>query len=204
MNVKLTSAQKNKKINNPDSIAEVMQSILKRENKLGRAQEHFWVCGLNNAGKILFIELVALGRHNRVATNPPEVFRMAIYKLAVKMILIHNHPSGELRPSNADTLFTDRIVKVGEYVSIDVIEHIIISETDFFSFAQAGIIDDLKKLDTWRVVEREIPKIDPELAEKEGERKGAIKIAIKLKKNGVEESVIKKATGLSLAEIRGI
>ena len=70
-----------------------------RENKIGRNQEHFWVIGLDNQNKILFIELVGLGAVNRVGANPPDVFRMGIYKLAVGMILVHNHPSGNLKPS---------------------------------------------------------------------------------------------------------
>ncbi len=207
MNVKLSGAQKKKKIDSPSSIAEIMQSILKRENKLGRSQEHFWVCGLNNAHKILFIELIALGQQNRVNANPPDVFRMAIYKLAVKMILVHNHPSGELVPSNADTLFTDRMVKSGEFLRVEVIEHLIISENDYFSFLQAGIIDDLKKLDTWRVVEREIPevpKVEKEMIEKEGRKKEKLEVAKKAKKEGVDDALIKKMTGLSLAVIRKI
>src|SRR5689334_23076879 len=119
MNVKLSEAQKKAAITSSAGIAPIMQQILKRENKLGRNQEHFWVVGLNNANKILFIELIGLGRQNRVNANPPDVFRMAIYKLAIKLILVHNHPSGELKPSQADRLFTDRILKVGEIINID-------------------------------------------------------------------------------------
>ncbi len=73
-----------------------------RENKIGRNQEHFWVIGLDNQNKILFIELIGLGTVNRVNANPSDVFRMGIYKLAVKMILVHNNPSGNLSPSDAD------------------------------------------------------------------------------------------------------
>ncbi len=207
MNVKLSEAQKKIKISNAKSIAEIMQRILKRENKLGRSQEHFWVCGLDNVGKILFIELIALGRQNRVSTNPPDVFRMAIHKLAMKLILIHNHPSGQLHPSKADEAFTDRILKVGEIINVDVIEHLIISEKDYFSFAEYGILEILRKLDTWRLVEKETAEVQQmkrELEKREIERNANIKVAKYLKATGIDEAVIKKATGLSLALIRKV
>ncbi|GHE73141.1 hypothetical protein GCM10011340_32090 [Roseivirga thermotolerans] len=80
MNVRLSQEQRIKLLNS-DAVYSIMQQILLRENK------------------ILFIELIGLGQGNRVNTNPPDVFRMGIYKLAVSMILVHNHPSGHLMPS---------------------------------------------------------------------------------------------------------
>ncbi|MGX1930135.1 JAB domain-containing protein [Flagellimonas sp. 2504JD4-2] len=84
--------------------------MLLRENKIRRNQEHFWVVGLNTKNKILFIELIGLGAVNRVNADPPDVFRMAIYKLATKVILVHNHPSGVVDASKGDQEFTDRIL----------------------------------------------------------------------------------------------
>ncbi|MEP2510515.1 MAG: JAB domain-containing protein [Reichenbachiella sp.] len=101
MNVRLAKDQKIKVLNTQD-IWQVMQQVLLRENKIRRNQEHFWIVGLDNSQKILFIELIGLGAVNRVNANPPDVFRMGIYKLAVRMILVHNHPSGTLELSNDD------------------------------------------------------------------------------------------------------
>lgn len=205
MNVKLSEAQKKAKVSSPDTIAPIMQQILKRENKLGRSQEHFWVAGLNNAGKILFIELIALGRQNRVTANPPDVFRMAIYKLAMKLILVHNHPSGEMTPSNADKAITDRLIKVGEIINVDVIDHLIISEKNHFSFLQHGIIAELKQSNTWRIVEKdqlEMQQLKKELDEKRIKKENTIEIAKKLKANGMSDDEIKKVTGLKVGEIR--
>ena len=205
MNVKLSEAQKKVAIDSSKNIAVIMQQILKRENKLGRSQEHFWVIGLNNGGKILFIELIGLGRQNRVTANPPDVFRMAIYKLAIKLILVHNHPSGEMKPSTADRLFTDRIIKVGEIINIDVIDHIIISEKEHFSFADTGIIAELKKSDTWRIIEKEeleLKEFKQKMNEERIEQRKALEIAKKLKANGMDETTIKKMTGVGVGEIR--
>jgi len=205
MNIKLSEAQKKADISSSSTIAVIMQQILKRENKLGRSQEHFWVIGLNKAGKILFIELIGLGRQNRVTANPPDVFRMAIYKLAVTLIMVHNHPSGEMKPSNADKLITDRIIKVGEIINVDVIDHIIIDEKNHFSFCDAGIIAELKKSDTWRIVEKEeleLREFKRKMDVERGEQKKALQIGRKMKADGINEATIKRLTGLSLKEIR--
>jgi len=205
MNVKLTEAQKKKAISSSDGVAPIMQQILKRENKLGRSQEHFWVVGLNNANKILFIELIALGRQNRVTANPPDVFRMAIYKLALKMILVHNHPSGELVPSQADVAITDRLLKSGELLNVDVIDHLIITDTKYMSFADTGIMGRLKKSDTWRVVgkdETELKEMKAEMEIEKAKKHERVVLAKKLKDGGMDDAMIKSYTGMSLGEIR--
>ena len=205
MNVKLTDAQKKALVQSPDSIVPVMQQILLRENKMGRSQEHFWVVGLNNANKVLFIELIALGRQNRVAVPPPDVFRMAIYKLALKVILVHNHPSGNLTPSAADKAFTDRILKVGEIIHIDVLDHIIITENSYYSFMETGLMDQMRAIDTWRVIERdewEIKQLKLEIEKKQTQKNAKLEVAGNLKKEGMDEATIRKVTGLKLAEIR--
>jgi len=205
MTIKLSESQKKAAITGPDSVAATMQQILRRENKLGRSQEHFWVVGLNNANKILFIELIGLGRQNRVTANPPDVFRMAIYKLALKVILVHNHPSGELHPSTADRALTDRIIKVGEIINIDVIDHLIITEKSHLSFADLGIIAELKASDTWRLIEKE--ELEMRRMKEEGAIKDARKeekknakmdIAKKMKEKGIDDRTIMEVTGLNL------
>ena len=132
-----------------------MQQVLLRENKIRRNQEHFWVIGLDTKSKLLFVELVSLGATNRVQVNPPEVFRMAIYKLAVNMILVHNHPSGSIDPSDADKDFTERMIKTGQLLKIDVVDHLVISEKKFFSFGDEGLIDELKKSARYEILEVE-------------------------------------------------
>lgn len=205
MNIKLSGEQKKAHTNSPESIAAIMQQVLKRENRLGRSQEHFWVVGLNTANKLLFAELIGLGRQNRVTANPPDVFRMAIYKLATRLVLVHNHPGGQMIPSAADKAFTDRIIKVGEIINVQVADHIIISETDYLSFAEMGIMDELRASDTWRIIEKEQLEMKrwKEKMEKERiEHDKALSIAKKLKEEGIDEGMIKKVTGLKLGDIR--
>lgn len=203
MNVRLTQEQKIRILNSGD-VYNVMQQVLLRENKIRRNQEHFWVVGLNNRNKILFIELISLGAVNSVQVNPPEVFRMAIYKLAVKMILVHNHPSGDTTPSPADKDLTDRMMKTGSLIKIDVIEHLIISETDYLSFVDVGIMDELKNTGKYELLDSEkvaMRKWKEEYEREKAIEKNNLEIAKKMKENGVDVDIIKKCTGLRKSEI---
>lgn len=197
MNVRLSKEQKIQVLNSKDIYA-VMQQILLRENKIGRNQEHFWVIGLDNQNKLLFIELNGLGAVNRVNADPPDVFRMAIYKLAVKMILVHNHPSGSLKPSEADLNLTDRMLKVGKLINIDVIEHLIISNKAYFSFKDEGIIDNLKKSGLYEIVDRD----KAEFKQWKIETEKALDIAKKMKNKGYDVDTIKELTGLKKWDIK--
>lgn len=204
MVVRLSSEQKIK-ILNSDDIYGVMQQILLRENKIRRNQEHFWVVGLNNQNKILFIELIGLGAVNRVGADPPDVFRMAIYKLAVKLILVHNHPSGTIKPSNADEDFTDRMIKVGKLINIAVLDHLIITETSYTSFADQGIMDTLAKSGMFEIVDRdkaELKQWKLDIEKQRAEKEKALDIAKKLKDEGMDIDLIKKVTGLKKWDIK--
>ena len=203
MNVKLKAEQKKKSMDF-EGIAAIMQSVLMRENKIGRAQEHFWIVGLNNANKILFVELLTLGAHNRAIINPPETFRMAIYKLAVKAVLVHNHPSGKLQPSESDIALTDHLTKAGDFLKVKILDHIIISEEGHFSFMATGIMDKINKSRTWRIVKadtEEMEKMKLEMEAKRAEKESAQRIAKKMKKEGLAPEMIKKMTGLTIAAI---
>lgn len=206
MNVRLSKEQK-VRIMNSDDVYSIMQQILLRENRIRRNQEHFWVIGLNNANKILFIELVSLGAVNRVAVDPPDVFRMAIYKLAVKMILVHNHPSGNLTPSKADEDFTDRLIKVGKLIKIAVIEHLIITEESYTSLADNGTIKRLEKSGLYEIMDKDrmrMNEIQERILTEKAEKHKALVIARKMKEAGMDEKVIKQMTGLRLNQIRAI
>jgi DNA repair protein RadC len=207
MNVRLTKNQKIQ-IANSDDVYHIMQQILLRENRISRIQEHFWIVGLDTSNKILFIELLALGNDNRVHIKAPEVFRMAIYKNAPKVIFIHNHPSGVIKPSEEDLKTTDRLLKGGEIIEIDVIDHLIISEKAYFGFSEAGIIEELKHNGAYKIVERD--RADLEKWRLENEREKAFKEANKelakklLALNHMQPEEIRKLTGLTIREMNKV
>jgi len=204
MNVRLSNEQRIRVLNSAD-VYTIIQQILLRENKIRRNQEHFWVVGLDNKNKILFIELIGLGAVNRVAADPSDIFRMAIYKLAVNMVLVHNHPSGSVEPSQADLDMTDRMLKVGKLINIEVIDHLVISEKNYTSFEDEAIMVKLRKSGLFEIVERDKVelkqwKIDVEKDKAKHLEKKAI--AKNMKEAGMDEKTIKKMTGLYMHEIR--
>ena len=203
MNVRLSKAQKIQILNSSD-IYKVMQQVLLRENKIRRNQEHFWAVGLDNDNKVLFIELIALGAVNRVNANPPDIFRMGIYKLAVKMILVHNHPSGNITPSKADKDFTDKILKVGKLINIEVIDHLVISEDNYTSLADKGIIKELQHSGLFEIVDREKKALEEWRIKTEKERSVKVDIAKKMLAKNYDIDAIKDITGLTNREIEGL
>jgi len=134
MNVRLSKFQKIE-IGSPDDIYEIMRQVLMRESRIGREKEHFWVIGLAISNKISYIELVSLGSISQAIINPLEVFSLAARKKSPKLILVHNHPSGDLTPSSSDKELTNRLVAGGKILEIEVLDHLIISEESYFSFA---------------------------------------------------------------------
>ena len=206
MNVRLTKEQKIKVLNSAD-IYKIMQQILLRENKIRRNQEHFWVVGLNHNNKILFVELIGLGASNRVNADPPDVFRMAIYKLASKLILVHNHPSGSHEVTDADLNFTDHMLKVGKLIHVEVLDHLVITETSYTSFEDRGIMNQLRKSGFYEVTgpeKKELEAFKLETERKRAKKEGLKEVARNMKAKGYDEAIIKELTGLSKKEIGGI
>ena len=146
--VKLTEQEKIKLLNSDDVYA-IMQKILLRENKIDQEKEHLWIIGMNHKSKILYIELVSMGSVNTTTVEPMNVFRVAVLKGAIKAILIHNHPSGELKPSERDQDITDRLIQVGRIINIDVIDHLIITTKSFLSFVDTGLFKQLRESLKW-------------------------------------------------------
>ena len=199
MDIELTEKEKIK-ILNSDDIYGIMQRVLLRENKIDQNREHFWVLGLENNNRLLFIELISLGTVNKTLVEPMEVFSLALQKRAVKIILCHNHPSGELKPSEADKDITDRLIQVGIIVDTMVIDHLIISTKSYLSFNDIGLFDELKKSTKYvpsYVLEERIKKEATEIATK----KNTIEIAKKMKRRGVLNDEISEITGLSIEEV---
>ncbi len=200
MDIKLTEEEKIK-ILNSDDIYGIMQKVLLRENKIDQNREHFWVIGLANNNRILFIELVSLGTVNKTLAEPMEVFSFALQKRAVKIILCHNHPSGELKPSEGDKNVSDRLIQVGIIVDTEVLDHLIISDKSYLSFADTGLLDELKKSTKYvpkYVLEQRFKKEATEIANK----KKTVEIAKAMKRENEDVEKIALFTGLSIEEIK--
>ncbi|MBN2616964.1 MAG: DNA repair protein RadC [Spirochaetales bacterium] len=101
-----------------------------------RAQEYFIVVSLNGAHEIIKSEVVSIGILNRTLIHPREVFSEAIKDRAASILLAHNHPSGNLTPSIEDIEVTKRLISAGELLGVKILDHIIFSGTDYYSFLE--------------------------------------------------------------------
>lgn len=198
MNVRLTEAQKIK-ILNSDDLYSVMQQVLLRENKIDRNKEHFWIVCLSTSHQILMIELVSLGSVNATIVDPMEVFSFALQKRAVKLILVHNHPSGELTPSASDKEMTDRMLAIGKFIQLPVIDHLIISEASYYSFVDSGLLEEIERSSTYDLSFSQISSLKEEL--KLVEKRKAENMARAMLDEGLAVEMIAKISGLSVGQV---
>jgi len=131
-----------KRLTKSGDVVEIMKTILSKESLFDQQKEHFWVLGLNIKNVIQYIELVSLGSLNESIVHPRETFRFAILKGVANILIVHNHPGGDVEPSRADMLITDKLVKSGDIIGIKVIDHIILGNgtDDFKSFRDGGLM----------------------------------------------------------------
>lgn len=102
--------------------------------------EEFWLICLNRRNKILKISQVSKGGLNITVADPKILFKIALDHRASSIIISHNHPSGNLKPSQADIQLTAKLKKGGEFLEIPVLDHIIYTNNGYFSFADENIL----------------------------------------------------------------
>lgn len=105
-----------------------------------KKHEIFAVLYLNRANKIKHSEIISEGGITGTIADPRIILKKALENDAVSLILCHNHPSGSLRPSRADEELTRKINEAASYFDIKILDHIIVSEEGFFSFADEGLL----------------------------------------------------------------
>ena len=106
----------------------------------GKQQEYFVCFSLNGANEMIERRIVTVGLLDKSQVHPREVFADVITDRAASVILAHNHPSGELKPSNSDLKIHDQLTEAGKILGIKVLDHIIISRKGYYSFQEAGLI----------------------------------------------------------------
>ena len=102
--------------------------------------EQFWIMLLNNANKVIKLEKIGVGGMTGTTADPKKIFKCALENNAASVMLCHNHPSGNVIPSNADKQITNNIIKAGQFLEIKVLDHIIIGNNSYFSFADEGLM----------------------------------------------------------------
>ncbi len=122
------------KVNGPEKILPLLSDIIDKK------QEHFICISLNGANEVIEKRTVTVGLLNKCQVHPREVFADVITDRAAAVIFAHNHPSGELKPSQSDIAMHDQLVQASEVLGINVLDHIIISKNGYYSFHEDGLI----------------------------------------------------------------
>jgi DNA repair protein RadC len=127
--------QKQEKITSSKEAVDVMQPLLGE-----LMHEEFWIIFLNRANLILGKKQISMGGMSGTVADPKMIFKAALDMKAVSIILCHNHPSGNNQPSAADTRMTKNIAEAGKVLEINVLDHIIVTQHGFYSFADEGLL----------------------------------------------------------------
>ncbi|SFF59244.1 RadC family protein [Thermoflexibacter ruber] len=131
---KESEPQKREKVLSATDAYEVMRPYL-----LDAHREEFWVMLLNRNNEVIKVEKISEGGVAGTIADPKLIFKAALDRLASALILIHNHPSGNLKPSSQDLQLTQKLKEAGKFLEIPVLDHIIFTDHSFFSFINEGI-----------------------------------------------------------------
>lgn len=122
-------------VNSSSDIANYLQAALKDYR-----HEVFAVIFLNRSNKVNHFQIVSEGGITGTVADPRIILKKALEQNAVSIILCHNHPSGSLRPSRADEELTIKIKEAAKFLDIRVLDHIIVSDDGYYSFADEGVL----------------------------------------------------------------
>lgn len=102
--------------------------------------EEFWIILLNRANVVMKKESISSGGVAGTVADPKIIFNKALEQLASSVILVHNHPSGNTKPSAADISLTKKMKEAGQFLDLPVLDHVIFTDNDYYSFADEGVL----------------------------------------------------------------
>ena len=105
-------------------------------------KEHFFSLHLNSKNQLIREVLISIGSLSTSVVHPREVFAPAVRDSSAALIFLHNHPSGDPAPSREDKECTQRLIHAGQILGIRVLDHIVMGHSDYYSFADAGLLND--------------------------------------------------------------
>jgi DNA repair protein RadC len=118
-----------------------LQDILARLDDIRSKQQEYLVCmSLDGGQRLIALRTITIGTLDSVPAHPREVFADAIADRAASIIIAHNHPTGEAKPSGKDITFTQQLTAAGQLLGIPLRDHIIVSKTDYFSFSKHHLL----------------------------------------------------------------
>ena len=132
---KVSAPVKRDKITCSEDAYQLMQPYL-----LDQPLEQFWIMLLNRANQVIRTHCVSQGGLSGTVADPKTIFKEALEKLASSIILVHNHPSGNLTPSEADIRLTRKLKEAGQVLDLPVLDHLIFTDESYYSFADEGML----------------------------------------------------------------
>lgn len=105
-----------------------------------KKQEHFVCISLNGAHEVIKKRIVTIGLVDRSQVHPREVYADVISDRAAAVIFAHNHPSGDLKPSNSDLKIHEQLTEAGKILGIRILDHLVVTKKGYYSFQEAGLI----------------------------------------------------------------
>lgn len=131
---KETKISKREKITTSKDVYEIM-----RPSMMDLPHEEFWLLMLNRANSVIKKELISRGGIAGTVVDSKLIFKIALENYASSIIICHNHPSGNLKPSEQDMKITKTIKEAGKIMEIQLLDHLIVTENGFYSFADEGV-----------------------------------------------------------------
>ena len=121
-------------LDSPRAIVDQLSDLRKKK------KEYFIALYLNARNQLIHRDTVSVGTLTASLVHPREVMQPAISHFASSVIVAHNHPSNSLEPSKEDIVLTENLVRAGKILDIALLDHVIVTERDYFSFKQKGMI----------------------------------------------------------------
>jgi DNA repair protein RadC len=122
-------------ISTPEDVVRIIKPLL-----AGQDREHFFACALSTKNKLLRIIEVSVGSLNASIVHPRELFKECVMASAASVVVCHGHPSGDPTPSGADIQLTRRLVKAGDVLGIELLDHVVIGGDEHASLRDLGLM----------------------------------------------------------------
>jgi DNA repair protein RadC len=116
----------------------IIYNIMKR-HLVDLNHEEFWIVFTSRSSKLIGKELLSKGGLSATVVDPKIIFSMALQHQASNIFLVHNHPSGNLKPSHEDLILTKRLTEAGRLLDIRILDHLIVTDKGFYSMADEGL-----------------------------------------------------------------
>lgn len=128
------------KVEKSDDVAQYMKENFLTVSDISY-KEFFYIILLNRANNIIAVEKISEGGVSATVVDLKIIFHKALHALASGVIIVHNHPSGNIKPSTADVQLTKKIIEAGKILDINILDHIILTTDSYYSFADEGFND---------------------------------------------------------------